>query len=63
MFAFISYYIGWMALIPGISTDLERALVDRGTPIVIIVLFAWLCAHLFDRMAVVVKQKLRIDIE
>jgi glycosyltransferase involved in cell wall biosynthesis len=63
IFAFISYSIGWMALIPGISTDLERALVERGTPIVIIVIFAWLFAHLFDRMAVVVKQKLRIDIE
>ena len=63
IFAFISYCIGWIALIPWISTDLERSLVERGIPIVIIVILAWLCAHLFDRMAVVVKQELRVDIE
>ena len=63
IFACISYFIGWMALIPGISTDLERSLVERGIPIVIIVILAWLCAHLFDRMAVVAKQELRVDIE
>jgi len=62
IFACISYCIGWIALIPGISTDLERSLVERGIPIMLIVIFAWLCAHLFDRMAVVVKQGLRVDI-
>ena len=44
IFACISYFIGWMALIPGISTDLERSLVERGIPIVIIVILAWLGA-------------------
>jgi hypothetical protein len=62
IFACISYCIGWIALIPGISTDLERSLVERGIPIMLIVIFAWLCAHLFDRMAVAVKQELRVDI-
>ena len=59
IFAFISYFIGWIAIIPGISTDLERELVERGVPIFIIVFFAWFCAHIFDRRAVVVKQQLR----
>ncbi|HIF90526.1 MAG TPA: glycosyltransferase family 2 protein [Candidatus Poseidoniales archaeon] len=63
IFAFISYYIGWIALIPGISTDLERTLVERGIPIYLIVIFTWSCAHIFDRMAVVVKQELRISFE
>jgi glycosyltransferase involved in cell wall biosynthesis len=61
IFAFISYFIGWVALIPGISTDLERTLIERGVPIFIIVIFAWFCAHIFDRMAVVVKQELKIS--
>ena len=61
IFAFVSYFIGWVAIIPGISTDLERTLVERGIPIFIIVLFAWFCAHIFDRMAVVVKQQLRVS--
>jgi glycosyltransferase involved in cell wall biosynthesis len=63
IFACISYCMGWVALIPGVSTDLERYLVERGIPIYFIVIFAWICAHLFDRMAVVAKQELRIDIE
>lgn len=63
IFAFISYYIGWVALIPGISTDLERMLLERGIPIYILVIMAWSCAHLFDRMAVVVKRELRYSSE
>ncbi|MBT5254965.1 MAG: glycosyltransferase family 2 protein [Euryarchaeota archaeon] len=59
IFAFISYFIGWIAIIPGISTDLERELVQRGVSVFIIVFFAWFCAHIFDRRAVVVKQQLR----
>lgn len=61
LLAFVSYCVGWIALIPGISTDLERTLVERNIPLFVIVMSAWFCAHIFDRMAVVVKQQQRVS--
>ena len=42
---------------------MERMLLERGISIYILVIIAWSCAHLFDRMAVVVKQELRFSSE
>ena len=57
--AFIAYTIGWIAIIPNISTDLEREFSDRGIPTIILVLIAWICAHILDRLSVKVSQELK----
>ena len=59
LFAGIAYAIGWMALLPGISTDLERELVGRGMHPVLLTLAAWLIAHVFDKEATRTIQELR----
>ena len=59
MFSFISYLIGWIALVPWFSTDLERTLVDRGVPIVVIVLCSWTAAHIFDRLSINISLELK----
>mgnify|MGYP001175665979 CR=1 FL=1 len=59
IFAAIAYAIGWMALLPGISTDLERELVGRGIAPVFIAIFAWSVAHVFDKGATRTVQELR----
>ncbi len=61
LFAGIAYAIGWMALLPGISTDLERELVGRGMNPVFLVLAAWTIAHVFDKGATRMVQELRIN--
>jgi len=50
--SFTAYAIGWIAIIPGISTDLERELATGFTAKVILVIACWACAHIFDRLAV-----------
>jgi len=59
IFAFISYFIGWVAIIPWISTDLERTLASRGVPIYLLVLIFWSAAHIFDKLSVKVSQELK----
>ena len=61
LFAGIAYAIGWMALLPGISTDLERELVGRGTNPAFLTLAAWSIAHVFDKGATRTVQELRIN--
>ena len=57
--SFTSYFIGWVAILPWFSTDLERELVGRGIPIIAIVLVSWAAAHIFDRLSVSVSQELK----
>ncbi len=57
--AFVAYVIGWIAIIPTISTDLEREFVDRGLPVIILIIIAWSCAHILDRLSVKVSQELK----
>ncbi len=59
--SFTSYFIGWVAILPWYSTDLERALVERGIPIIAIVLVSWTAAHIFDRLSVKVSQELKLN--
>ena len=61
LFAGIAYAIGWMALLPGISTDLERELVGRGMNPAFLTLAAWSIAHVFDKGATRTVQELRIN--
>jgi hypothetical protein len=55
----LSYLLGWSALIPQVSNDLEVELMLRGVPGIAICLLFWSIAHLFDRSAVRVHQELR----
>jgi len=59
--AFTAYAIGWIALIPGISTDLERELTSGFPSKLVLVLLCWICAHIFDRLAVKSRTELRIN--
>ena len=61
LFAGIAYAIGWMALLPGISTDLERELVGRGMNPAFLTLAAWSIAHVFDKGPTRTVQELRIN--
>ena len=61
LFAGIAYAIGWMALLPEISTDIERELVGRGINPVFVTLVAWSIAHVFDKGATRTVQELRIN--
>lgn len=54
-----AYAMGWIALLPGMSTDLERELVGRGLNPIFITLAAWLVAHVFDKGATRTVQELR----
>ena len=57
--SFIAYAIGWIAIIPGISTDLERELANNFLSKLILVLLCWTCAHILDRLAVISRTELR----
>ena len=59
MFAFIAYVLGWSALLPVVSNDLEHELLARGVPALILGLLFWCMAHLFDRGAARVHRELR----
>ena len=61
IFAAIAYGIGWAALLPGISTDIERELVGRGIAPVFITFAAWAVAHVFDKGATRTVQELRLN--
>ena len=57
--AFVAYMIGWIAIIPNISTDLEREFIERGLPTIILIFIAWSCAHILDRLSVKVSEELK----
>jgi len=59
--SFTAYVIGWIAIIPGISTDLERELTSGYLSKIILVLFCWICAHIFDRLAVISRTELKFN--
>ena len=61
IFAAIAYGIGWVALLPGVSTDIERELVGRGIAPVFITLASWAVAHVFDKGATRTVQELRMN--
>lgn len=61
LFAGIAYAIGWIALLPEVSTDLERELVSRGVLPVFITVIAWSIAHVFDKGATRTVQELRMN--
>jgi hypothetical protein len=61
LFAAIAYAIGWIALLPAISTDLERELVGRGITPFALTFVAWSIAHVFDRGATRTVQELRLN--
>tara|TARA_B100000287_G_scaffold429732_1_gene483604 strand:- start:982 stop:1926 length:945 start_codon:yes stop_codon:yes gene_type:complete len=59
--SFTAYAIGWIAIVPGISTDLERELTGGYLSKLMLVLLCWMCAHIFDRLAVKSRTELRIN--
>lgn len=59
LFAFIAYMLGWSAFLPFVSNDLEQELLARGVPALVLGLFFWCMAHLFDRGAARVHRELR----
>ena len=59
LFAFFAYFLGWSALLPFLSNDLEQELFARGVPAIVMCLFFWAMAHLFDRAATRVHKELR----
>ena len=60
LFALVAYLLGWSALLPGLSNDLERELFARGVPALMMCLFFWFMAHLFDRIATRVHKELKL---
>ena len=59
LFALMSYLLGWSALIPQLSNDLEVEMMSRGVPGVALCLVFWCIAHLFDRSAARVHRELK----
>ena len=59
LFALMAYLLGWSAALPFLSNDLEVELVSRGIPPLLLTLFFWSLAHLFDRGATRVHRELK----
>jgi len=59
IFSLVAYSIGWIAIIPSISTDLEREIANSTSGILFLVAISWIAAHIFDRMAVKTRIELR----
>ncbi len=59
LFSLVAYSIGWIAIIPSISTDLEREIANSTSGIIFLVCISWTAAHVFDRMAVKTRIELR----
>ena len=57
--AFIAYIIGWIAIIPGLSTDLEDEITNTRFSKFVLLLACWTCAHILDRLAVESRTELR----
>ena len=60
LFALMAYLLGWSAALPFLSNDLEVELVARGIPPLLLTVFFWSLAHLFDRGATRVHQELKL---
>ena len=61
LLSFMAYVIGWVALIPGVTTDLESALTDGFISTIFFVLVCWASAHVFDRLSVRMRTELRYN--
>ena len=61
LFALLAYLLGWSAFLPMFTNDLEEVLVQRSIPPILIGLFFWSMAHLFDRFATRTRQELRAN--
>ena len=61
LFAFIAYVIGWISLLPIVSTDIEREIITRGLHPVFLTIGAWAVAHFFDRTATAMVRELRLN--
>lgn len=59
LFSLVAYLIGWIAIIPSISTDLEREIANSMGGMIFLVCISWTAAHVFDRMAVKTRIELR----
>ena len=59
LFALLAYVLGWSAMLPMLTNDLEQELVGRGIPPVFLVLLFWSLAHVFDRQATRIRRELR----
>ena len=59
--SFTAYAIGWIVIIPGISTDLERELTGGILSKILLILVCWTCAHIFDRLAVKSRTELKFN--
>ena len=59
LFALMSYMLGWSAILPFLSNDLEVELLSRGIPGLFLCVSFWAMAHLFDRAATRVHRELR----
>jgi hypothetical protein len=61
LFALISYMLGWSAILPFMSNDLEVELLSRGVPGLLLCVSFWAIAHVFDRSATRVHRELRVN--
>ena len=61
LFALISYMLGWSAILPFMSNDLEVELLSRGVPGLLLCVLFWAIAHVFDRSATRVHRELRVN--
>ena len=61
IFALISYMLGWSAILPFVSNDLEVELLSRGIPGIMLCVSFWAIAHVFDRSATRVHRELRLN--
>lgn len=61
LFALISYMLGWSAILPFMSNDLEVELLSRGIPGILLCVSFWAIAHVFDRSATRVHRELRLN--
>ena len=59
--SFIAYILGWITIIPGVSTDLENELTAGFASKLILLVFCWVCAHILDRLAVESRTELRVN--
>jgi len=61
LLSLISYLMGWIALLPNISTDIEREIVSNPLILILFTIICWTCAHIFDRLAVTTREELRTN--
>ncbi|DAC28294.1 MAG TPA: glycosyltransferase family 2 protein [Candidatus Poseidoniales archaeon] len=59
--AFIAYILGWIAILPGISTDLEDEVTSGFISKIVLLIICWSSAHILDRLAVGSRTELRVN--